>query len=64
MSKIMKTHVCLKCKNTFMIGRYSKFEVLPGECANGKNTKITSKIMPKSMPKFMKMRCKIHISKN
>ena len=34
MRKIVKIHVFPMCKNRFLIGRYSKFEVLQGECAN------------------------------
>ena len=33
---ITKKHVSLMCKNTFLIGRYSKIVVLQGERANRK----------------------------
>ena len=62
--KIMQHHVFLKCKNTFMIGTYSKFEVLQGECANGKIIKKSSNMRPKSMPKSRKNQCKIHARKS
>ena len=61
MRKIMKKHVFPMCKNRFLIGRYSKFEVLQGECADLKSHQKTIKMRSESIPKSMEKRDKLHV---
>ena len=61
MRKIVKKQVFPMCKNRFLIGRYSKFEVLQGECANlkihQKTIKNEVKIHPKIYEKTRQISC-------
>ena len=63
MRKILKNQVFPMCKNRFLIGRYSKFEVLQGECANLKIHQKTIKNEVKFHPQIYEKTRQISCSK-
>ena len=52
--KIINNHIFLKCKDRFILRRYSNFKVFQGGCANAKFNNKSLKMKPTSIPKSMK----------